>query len=63
MLNLRAALTPILWSSGRGSDLMQLMTLPLIGGMTFAFITVFMVPIMVSMLMERRLRLTGQCVL
>jgi copper/silver efflux system protein len=57
------ALAPVLWSGGRGADLMQPMTLPLIGGMSFAFITVFMVPVMVSMLMERRLRLTGQCVL
>ena len=55
------ALAPILWSSGRGSDLMQPMALPLVGGMVFSFVTVFVVPASVSLLMERRLRKTGRC--
>ena len=50
------ALLPILWSQGRGSDLMQPMALPLVGGMLFAFITVFVVPLMVSVTMAHRLK-------
>ena len=50
------ALLPILWSSGRGSDLMQPMALPLVGGMSFAFVTVFVVPAVFGAVMERRLR-------
>lgn len=49
------ALLPILWSDGRGSDLMQPMALPLVGGMAFAFVTVFVVPVVYAALLERKL--------
>jgi len=39
------ALLPILWSDGRGADVMQPMALPIVGGMIFALVSVFVVPV------------------
>lgn len=50
-----AALLPILWSTGRGSDLMLPMALPVVGGMLFAFISVFVVPVAYAAALERQL--------
>ena len=50
------ALIPILWSSGRGSDVMQPMALPLVGGMVAELVTLFVVPAVYSGLEERRVR-------
>ncbi|MCC6572257.1 MAG: efflux RND transporter permease subunit [Planctomycetes bacterium] len=47
---------PILWATGRGSDVMQPMALPIFGGMLVDVISLFMVPVMMSWWMERRLR-------
>ena len=47
------ALLPVLWSTGRGADLMQPMALPLVGGMTFELVTLFVVPVIYCWLMER----------
>jgi Cu(I)/Ag(I) efflux system membrane protein CusA/SilA len=52
-----AALTPVLLASGRGADVAQAMALPVFGGMLFALITLFVVPVLFSGLMESRLRL------
>ena len=49
------ALLPVLTSTGRGSDLLIPMTLPVIGGMTLAIITWFTVPALASALAERQL--------
>jgi Cu(I)/Ag(I) efflux system membrane protein CusA/SilA len=37
-------LAPIFWASGRGSDVMQPMAIPSVGGMTVSLITLFIVP-------------------
>ncbi len=37
-------LAPIFWDTGRGSDVMQPMAIPSIGGMTIALITLFVIP-------------------
>ena len=37
-------LLPIFWSHGRGSDVMQPMAIPSVGGMTVSLITLFIVP-------------------
>ena len=50
------ALVPVLWSSGRGSDILQPMALPLIGGMVVSLLTLFTVPGLYSWMQERRLR-------
>jgi len=50
------ALIPILTSTGRGSDIMIPMALPLIGGMTVVIITVFVVPVLYCSLQEFRLK-------
>jgi Cu(I)/Ag(I) efflux system membrane protein CusA/SilA len=52
-----AALTPVLLASGRGADVAKAMALPVFGGMLFALITLFVVPVLFSGLMESRLRL------
>jgi Cu(I)/Ag(I) efflux system membrane protein CusA/SilA len=37
-------LMPIFWATGRGSDVMQPMAIPSVGGMTISLITLFIVP-------------------
>ena len=39
-------LMPIFWATGRGSDVMQPMAIPVMGGMTVSLITLFIVPCM-----------------
>jgi len=46
---------PILWATGRGSDVMQPMALPIFGGMLVDVISLFMVPAMMSWWLERKL--------
>ena len=50
------ALMPILFSTGRGSDVMKPMAIPTVGGMTVALITIFIVPCCYCGLMELKLR-------
>ncbi|WP_020531095.1 efflux RND transporter permease subunit [Flexithrix dorotheae] len=53
------ALLPILTSTGRGSDIMIPMALPAVGGMLFAAITYFIVPVIYCWREERKI-LKGQ---
>jgi Cu(I)/Ag(I) efflux system membrane protein CusA/SilA len=48
------ALMPVLTATGRGSDIMVPMAIPSFGGMCFALITLFVVPVGYSWLKERR---------
>ena len=50
------ALLPILTSSGRGSDIMIPMAIPAFGGMVFAAITYFVVPVLYAIREERKLK-------
>ncbi|MBL7471511.1 efflux RND transporter permease subunit [Robertkochia sediminum] len=50
------ALIPILTSTGRGSDIMIPMAIPAFGGMTIALITLFVVPVIFSMVKEQQLK-------
>lgn len=50
------ALLPILTSNGRGSDIMIPMAIPAFGGMIFAAITYFIVPVLYCMREERQLK-------
>jgi copper/silver efflux system protein len=52
------ALLPILTSTGRGADIMIPMAIPAFGGMVFACITYFIVPVLYSMKKERQLNKT-----
>ncbi len=54
------ALLPVLTSTGRGSDVMIPMAIPTFGGMMFAVITVFVVPVLYCSLEELKLRFTSQ---
>ena len=49
------ALMPILTSTGRGADVMIPMAIPSFGGMVFAILTTFVVPILYSMIREHEL--------
>jgi Cu(I)/Ag(I) efflux system membrane protein CusA/SilA len=50
------ALLPILTSTGRGSDIMIPMAIPAFGGMLFAAITYFIVPVLYSLREEIKLK-------
>ncbi|HTO02869.1 MAG TPA: efflux RND transporter permease subunit, partial [Opitutus sp.] len=49
------SLIPVLWATGRGSELMQPMVLPVVGGMVFDVISLFSVPVFFTWYWERRL--------
>jgi copper/silver efflux system protein len=49
------ALIPILWSDGRGSEVMRPMVLPVVGGMIADFISLFSVPVIYAWWWERKL--------
>ncbi len=52
------ALLPVLTSTGKGSEIMVPMAIPLFGGMTIAVLTMFMVPVLYAMWQERKVNKT-----
>ncbi|MFO7853060.1 MAG: efflux RND transporter permease subunit [Bacteroidota bacterium] len=50
------ALLPVLTSTGKGSDIMVPMAIPLFGGMLIAVLTIFVVPVLYSMWQESVIR-------
>ncbi len=50
------ALLPVLTSTGRGSDIMVPMAIPSFGGMAFALVSIFIVPVLYSIREERNIR-------
>ena len=50
------ALIPVLTSTGKGSDIMVPMAIPLFGGMTIAVLTMFVVPVLYSMWQEGKVK-------
>jgi Cu(I)/Ag(I) efflux system membrane protein CusA/SilA len=50
------ALLPVLTSTGKGSDIMVPMAIPLFGGMTIEVLTMFVVPVLYSMSQERKIK-------
>jgi len=50
------ALLPVLTSTGRGADILVPMAIPAFGGMAVALITIFVVPVLYSARMERRIQ-------
>jgi len=46
------ALLPVLTSTGKGSDIMVPMAIPIFGGMTIAILTIFVVPVLYSIWQE-----------
>jgi len=50
------ALLPVLTSTGRGSDIMVPMAIPSFGGMVFAVVTMFVVPVLYSAAQEMKVR-------
>ncbi len=49
------SLIPVLWSTGRGSELMEPMILPVVGGMVFDVISLFSVPVFFTWYWEWKL--------
>jgi len=62
MTNMTAMLSliPVLWSTGRGSELMTPMVLPVVGGMIFDIVSLFSVPVFFTWYWERRLAREGE---
>ncbi|MEQ8554091.1 MAG: efflux RND transporter permease subunit [Cyclobacteriaceae bacterium] len=52
------ALLPVLTSTGRGADIMIPMAIPSFGGMAFALVSIFIVPVLYSYREERKLNKT-----
>jgi Cu(I)/Ag(I) efflux system membrane protein CusA/SilA len=50
------ALIPVITSTGKGSDIMVPMAIPLFGGMTIEVLTMFVVPVLYSMWQEGRVK-------
>ena len=50
------ALIPVLTSTGKGSDIMVPMAIPLFGGMIIQVMTMFVVPVLYSMWREKQVR-------
>ena len=50
------ALIPVITSTGKGSDIMVPMAIPLFGGMTIEVLTMFMVPVLYSMWQEGKVK-------
>ena len=50
------ALLPVLTSTGRGADIMVPMAIPTFGGMFFALITLFVVPVTYCWIKERKVK-------
>ncbi|MCC6465267.1 MAG: efflux RND transporter permease subunit, partial [Planctomycetes bacterium] len=53
-------LSPLLWTTGRGSDVLQPMALPAIGGTLIELISIFIVPVAMCWRKERLLRRAQQ---
>jgi copper/silver efflux system protein len=54
------ALLPVLTSSGKGSDIMIPMAIPIFGGMVIAILTIFVVPVLYSMWQERLVKVASR---
>ncbi len=50
------ALLPVLTSTGKGSDIMVPMAIPLFGGMLLEVLTMFMVPVLYSLIYEKKIK-------
>jgi Cu(I)/Ag(I) efflux system membrane protein CusA/SilA len=50
------ALLPVLTSTGKGSDIMVPMAIPLFGGMAIEVLTMFVVPVLYSMVQEFKVK-------
>jgi Cu(I)/Ag(I) efflux system membrane protein CusA/SilA len=50
------ALLPVLTSTGKGSDIMIPMAIPIFGGMLIAMLTIFVVPVLYSIWQENILK-------
>lgn len=49
------ALLPVLWSTGKGSEVMKPMAIPTLGGMAIALISLFIVPVIFSFICEKNI--------
>lgn len=50
------SLVPVLWSTGRGAELMLPMVLPVVGGLVFDLISLFSIPVFFTWYWERKLK-------
>lgn len=50
------ALTPVMWATSAGSEVIKPMAVPVLGGMIFEFITLFMTPLLFAYFENKRLK-------
>jgi Cu(I)/Ag(I) efflux system membrane protein CusA/SilA len=56
-----AGLLPIMWGSGTGSEVMQRIAAPMVGGMVSAtLLTLIVIPAIYGWVLEHRLKKSGQ---
>jgi len=54
-------LLPIMWGSGTGSEVMQRIAAPMVGGMVSAtLLTLIVIPALYTMVLQHRLKKSGQ---
>ena len=57
MRTIMAGLLPIMWSTGTGSEIMQRIAVPMIGGMVSStLLTLIVIPAIYGLVKERRLK-------
>ena len=49
------ALLPVMWATGQGSEIMKPMAIPTLGGMAIELISLFVVPVIFSLIYERKM--------
>tara|TARA_B100001971_G_C18268010_1_gene596192 strand:- start:31778 stop:32308 length:531 start_codon:yes stop_codon:yes gene_type:complete len=50
------ALLPVMWATGQGSEVMKPMAIPTLGGMAIELITLFIVPVIFSYVLEYKIK-------
>ncbi|MDA8793054.1 CusA/CzcA family heavy metal efflux RND transporter [Bacteriovoracaceae bacterium] len=50
------ALLPVIWSTGQGSEIMKPMAIPTLGGMAIELISLFVVPVIFSLIYEKKMK-------
>ena len=53
------ALLPVMWATGQGSEVMRPMAIPTLGGMAIAIISLFVVPVIFSIVYEKKIAKQG----
>jgi Cu(I)/Ag(I) efflux system membrane protein CusA/SilA len=56
------ALLPVMWTTGQGSEVMRPMAIPTLGGMSIALISLFIVPVIFSFILQKEIQTNGESI-